>query len=148
MASTLNFNLKIWPWAILYFCFCTTHQDVQCGPNHIICRFFGSIRSSRNANLCLSICSVKFCQELTIIFLSQVSPRSVSGQSQVSLGPLLGLSELTLSVRQKLKYFILLSMFGCGYLFPYQVFTYPWQYHQDTTRKCIQEWNYGQRNLS
>ena len=38
---------------------------------------------------------------------SQVSPRSVPGQSQVSLRSLLVLSELTLSVRRSLKYFVL-----------------------------------------
>ena len=38
---------------------------------------------------------------------SQVSPRSVPVQSQVSFRSLLGLSELTSSVRRSLKYFVL-----------------------------------------
>ena len=75
---------------------------------------FGSVRSSRNANLrlsvCLSVCLMKVCLELSIFnFLSQVSPRSVPGQSQVSgQSQVLGLSELTSSVRRSLKYLVLL----------------------------------------
>ena len=73
--------------------------------------------------VCLSVCSIKVCLELsTFIFLSvsgqsQVSLRSVSGQSQVrlrsvsgqsqvspcSLRSLLGLPDLTLSVKTEPK---------------------------------------------
>ena len=38
--------------------------------NHVV--IFGSVRSSRNSNLCLSVCPIKIFLELTIlIFLSQ-----------------------------------------------------------------------------
>ena len=51
---------------------------------------------------------MKSVLELIIfIFLSLVCLRTVSGQSQVSLRSLLGLSELTSSVRRSLKYFVL-----------------------------------------
>ena len=47
--------------------------------------FFGSVRSSRNANLRPSVCSVQSVLELTIfLFPSQVNLRSVSGHTQVS----------------------------------------------------------------
>ena len=67
----------------------------------------------------ISVCSVKVCPELSIfIYLSQISQksqvslRSVSGKSQVSLRSVSGqsqvsLSDLTLSVRRNLKYFVL-----------------------------------------
>ena len=89
--------------------------------------------------VCSFVCSMKVCLELSIFILkqsgsvpgqSQVSLRSVSGQSQFSVsdqsqvsprvslrsvsGPtqvsprsVLGLSELTLSLRRSLKYFVL-----------------------------------------
>ena len=48
---------------------------------------FGSIRSSINANLRPFVCLMKSVLELSIfIFLSQLSIRSVSGQSQVVSG--------------------------------------------------------------
>ena len=51
---------------------------------------FGYDRSSRNANLrsfvCSSVRSCQTCLEQSIfIFLAQISPRSISGFSQVSL---------------------------------------------------------------
>ena len=60
-------------------------------------------------SVCLSVCSMKSVLELSIFFFlsqvslrsvpgqSQVSPRSLSDQSQVILTSLLGLSELTSS---------------------------------------------------
>ena len=60
-----------------------------------ISRLFGSVRSSRNANLCSFFCLRKTCLELTIfIFLSQDSLRSVSGLSSKD--------------RRSMKYFVLL----------------------------------------
>ena len=82
-------------WLSVLFCciIITTATTLSWGQSRLI-TFFGSVRSSRNANLrssfCLSfrssICPSLTCLELSIfIFLSQVSLRSVPGQSQVSL---------------------------------------------------------------
>ena len=66
---------------------------------------FGSVRSSISANVRLSVCSMKSVLELSIfIFLSQVSPRSVSGQSQVSFRSVSGQSQV--SLRSLFAYFV------------------------------------------
>ena len=58
---------------------------------------FGSDRSPVNANLRPSVRPMKTCLELSIfIFLSQVSLRSVSGQSQVSPRSVSGLSQVSI----------------------------------------------------
>ena len=64
---------------------------------------FGSIRSSRNANLCTFVCSMKVFLELSIFIFplrwvsgqSQVSLSSVSGQSQDSLRSVSGQSKVS-----------------------------------------------------
>ena len=64
---------------------------------HLSSTIFGSIRSLRNANVCLFVCLVKSVLQLTIfIFLSQVSLRSVSGYSQVIIRSLSGHSQVIL----------------------------------------------------
>ena len=96
----------------------------------LILFFFGSVRSSRKANVCLFLLLMISALELTLFIIfsqvilrivsgqsqeslrsvsgqSQVSPRSVSSQSQVSPQSLSGLSVLNSSDRRSLKYFVL-----------------------------------------
>ena len=82
----------------------------------ILIILFGSVRSSRNANVRSFGTNVSRALNLHLSLTGQsqissrsvlISPRSVPGQSQVSLRSPLGLSELTLSVRRSLKYFVL-----------------------------------------
>ena len=72
---------------------------------------FGSNRSSRNANV------RSFGENLSRTLNLHLS---LSGQSSISLRSVSGLSELTSSVRQSLKYFVLLldldfcELLDCG----------------------------------
>ena len=79
-------------------------------------------------SVCLSVCpsgtnlSKALNLHLSLVGLSQICPRSVSGQCQVSLG---GLSVPTLSDQRSLKYFVLfvsaavnsLSLHHCPHAF-------------------------------
>ena len=61
-------------------------RKIKSSVQEVLTLFFDSIRSSRNAIFVCLVCLMKVSLQLTIfIFLSQVSLRSVLGQSQVSL---------------------------------------------------------------
>ena len=102
---------------------CTWYGEAYCHGDEVIVSHvifsslvvlvFGSDRSSVNANLRPSVRSVKTCLELSIfIFLSQVSLRSVSGQSQVSLRSVSGQSQVSLRSFSGHSQVILRSVLG------------------------------------
>ena len=97
------------------------HFKIQFSANKLLKSPFWLRKGAQGVTLsiCLSVRPAQTCLKVSIFILEQSG--SVSSQSQVSLRFLWGLSELTLAVRQSLKYFVLLKQCKCVLLMQYKL---------------------------